>query len=90
MATLGEASMSGVPALGLPKIKSFVGCCFATVIHEDEEHDALGFKNALELFNGGVYRMTAPNIDDPICAHLRLHAPTDFSLRCCRQFTAHS
>ena len=28
MAALGEASMSGVPAFGLPKIKSLVGGIF--------------------------------------------------------------
>ena len=72
MATLGAASISGVPPFGLPKIKSLVGGIFnstfsASPLWSMSANSVHSFRlqNGLQLVDRLVHEVMARNIDDP-------------------------
>jgi hypothetical protein len=70
---LGAASISGVPALGLPKMNSLVGGIFiptlgfSTVVDQRKEGQPLGLQDILEPVDGFIDRMTTRLVDDSFC-----------------------
>ncbi len=68
--------MSGVPPLGLPKIKSFVGGHlhphlgrFSAVVDECEQNNVLGLQDGLEPVHRFVDRVVAGDGDDAAVLH---------------------
>ena len=75
MAMLGAASITGVPAFGLPKISSLVGphlhahlFCLSAVVHQREQRHALCGENFLAAVLPFHHRVLARDIDDSVSA----------------------
>ena len=60
MALLGAASITGVPAFGLPKISSFR---FYAVVDQREQGNSPRLQKSLELLDRFVHRVIAGCID---------------------------
>ena len=87
MALLGDASISGVPALGLPKMKHFGGrhfqsglFRFAAVVDDREQRNPFGLQDAFQSLDRFVHRVMTGPIDDAV-VHFRFHEQQNNELK---------